>query len=549
MAKNNNYWIRRAEKRLTEAEKTSEAYIYQAKRIYNRAKRNVQREIENVYKNYAKEVGLSVPELKKVLSKAETLKTWQQLQKQGLEPYILKNYKSRITRLEQIQAQIYGKIKEITPKETALSTQLYKNIIKNSYYSNIYDVQSGLGLYFNFNKIDDNLVNLLLTERWSRKNYSQRIWGNTENLAETLAEELGGALIAGTSQEKVLSKIQKRFEVAKYYTERLIRTETNHFHNEADFESYKAMGVEEYVFVATLDNRTSAICQELDGKRFKLEDKQEGVNHPPMHPNCRSTTRAYVDDIAEKMLERRAKDPLTGETYTVDNMTYQEWWDRYGENSNKALTKGKKHSKVNTKSKAKVNHRNTKEKQNNNADVQKVNLNYKKIKGEHSFKFDARRTNPNYNINDPAYSENCAKCVPTYEMRRRGYDVEAKSIYENQEITNILQENPEKVWVNPQIIKTDANFRKAIVTKMKEWGDGARCQINLLDINDNGHTFIGEQVKGKTVFIDPQSGETYADYLFGFYKIDKKNSTFYRIDNLEINNYIFGCCKEVKRSE
>ena len=44
-----------------------------------------------------------------------------------------------------------------------------------------------------------------------------------------------------------------------------------------------------------LDSRTSKICNELDGKRFKVKDRQAGTNYPPMHPFCRSTTIAVID--------------------------------------------------------------------------------------------------------------------------------------------------------------------------------------------------------------------------------------------------------------
>lgn len=71
---------------------------------------------------------------------------------------------------------------------------------------------------------------------------------------------------------------------------------SDHFHNAADVAAYKAAGVRQYEFIATLDNRTSAVCAGLDGKVFDIGDAQTGVNYPPMHPNCRSTTVEYDPD-------------------------------------------------------------------------------------------------------------------------------------------------------------------------------------------------------------------------------------------------------------
>lgn len=41
----------------------------------------------------------------------------------------------------------------------------------------------------------------------------------------------------------------------------LVRTETNYFNNQADAMAYEEIVIDKYVFVATLDNRTSEICQ------------------------------------------------------------------------------------------------------------------------------------------------------------------------------------------------------------------------------------------------------------------------------------------------
>lgn len=50
----------------------------------------------------------------------------------------------------------------------------------------------------------------------------------------------------------------------------------------------KELDIKEYEYCAVLDDRTSKICRELNGQRFKISQAQTGVNFPPMHPNCRS---------------------------------------------------------------------------------------------------------------------------------------------------------------------------------------------------------------------------------------------------------------------
>lgn len=202
MAKTSTYWDKRAVKRLSEAEKSSEKYIKRVKAIYEQAYKDIDKQLVSVYRNYSNDTGLDVQKLKELLTRSETKKTWEQMKRQGLDKYIKNNYKSRITRLEQIQAQIYAKAKQIYPKEELEQTMCYKGVINDSYYKAIYDTQMGTGYDFSFNKIDKNMTTALLNENWSGVNYSQRIWGNTDILADSLSQVLGGALLSGQSIEK-----------------------------------------------------------------------------------------------------------------------------------------------------------------------------------------------------------------------------------------------------------------------------------------------------------------------------------------------------------
>lgn len=93
---------------------------------------------------------------------------------------------------------------------------------------------------------------------------------------------------------KTARLLRERFNVSTNAAARLIRTETNYYENQAELDAYKEMGVEEYQFIATIDTKTSEVCQHLDHKVFKIKDAKPGVNMPPMHPNCRSTIAAYL---------------------------------------------------------------------------------------------------------------------------------------------------------------------------------------------------------------------------------------------------------------
>jgi SPP1 gp7 family putative phage head morphogenesis protein len=117
---------------------------------------------------------------------------------------------------------------------------------------------------------------------------------------------------------------------------RLINTEMAYFTSEAQKMSYKELGCEQYEIVATLDGKTSHICQDMDGKVFDIKDFTAGITAPPFHPNCRSTTCPYFDDEFTEGETRAAKSE-TGITFKVpSDMTYAEW-KRMVENNKREL--------------------------------------------------------------------------------------------------------------------------------------------------------------------------------------------------------------------
>ena len=87
--------------------------------------------------------------------------------------------------------------------------------------------------------------------------------------------------------------------------------------------TYKKLKVEEYELLATLDNRTSSICQEKDGKHYPVDDIKVGINYPPFHPNCRTTTIKYREDYGNR--NRMAKDKDGRNIKVPLGLKYKEW--------------------------------------------------------------------------------------------------------------------------------------------------------------------------------------------------------------------------------
>ena len=159
-----------------------------------------------------------------------------------------------------------------------------------------------------------------------------------------------------------------------------------------------------------------------------------------------------------------------------------------------------------------------------------------------SFKESLDATNPNFEFGDE-WQDNCQRCVPTYEMRARGYDVTAQPCTD---WDDYLSYHPYDVWENPDVIGTSGSGLSDIQSAMNNWGDGARAQICVQwEYGDGGHTFMAEQRNGKTYFFDPQTGDT--DVSWYFNEVHPGSTSFCRIDQLMPSKRILDCCKGVKK--
>lgn len=308
---NREYWENRMVDRISDAEKIGHTTIKEILPLYEQALQNINKDINRLFVNYSEETGLDVLELSRVLSGADKnnfLKSIQaKMRHLGFDVSSVYNerYLSRLTRLEALKQQIYWEIQAIAPQEVDISEKNYKRIIQESYKTSTKDIREYLAefeVYKDVEKLgtgafatlDNSTVYEILRENWQGGNYNTRIWANNSMLnakiQDVLPRVVGGGLLSGISQEKMQRQIREHFNVGRYYSMRLVRTETNYFLNQAELQSYKDEGIEYYEYLAILDNRTSETCEGLHGKTFKVEDAEVGFNYPPMHPNCRSDT-------------------------------------------------------------------------------------------------------------------------------------------------------------------------------------------------------------------------------------------------------------------
>lgn len=338
--RSNAYWKNRSNERMAEYHRNSDTTINKINAAYDKSIKDINEDIINIFYKYKLDGGLSDKEAKQLLNSKIPKKELDSIrsrihgiQDEELKGYMmaqlnLEAYKARITRLEALKESIYINTKLAADVDINQSTKLYTDNIKKAYYTNLFDIQKGLGIGFNVAEIPLKSVQEILKNNWSGKHYSKRIWHNTDVLAEKLEEVITSGLMTGKSSRRMAMELEELTSYGKFACERLIRTETTYISNASEIESYKECGIDKYVFIATLDLRTSKQCREQDKKIYNVKDAEVGVNLPPLHPYCRSTTRAYFDNM--QSLQRRARDPETGKNYLVPgDMNYNEWYDKF----------------------------------------------------------------------------------------------------------------------------------------------------------------------------------------------------------------------------
>lgn len=335
-----SYWERRAAEDMWEYMEDAEKTAKKLTQLYRRGRRYLLSQIEEIFDKFQQDHGLTEEEaaqllrtMKDPLDIAELkLKLSQEKDSEAklklLAAIESPAYAARIERLSDLGMQVEKLMQKTAKDSEKLIRDSSKSLCEKVYYKTIYQTQKQSGLGFSFSHIDEKLINKAMRTKWYGKNYSERIWDNTDQLASEIKQELMTNLLTGRTNNEAAEAIQFKMGKGIQNARRLVRTESCYLANQMEMESYKECGIEKYQFVATLDLRTSEICRNLDGKVFKVSEQKVGVNCPPMHPYCRSTTISYLGKDTLAKLKRRARDPETGESKTVPaNMTYKQWYE------------------------------------------------------------------------------------------------------------------------------------------------------------------------------------------------------------------------------
>ena len=344
---------------------------------------------------------------------------------------------------------------------------------------------------------------------------------------------------------------------------RLAATETNIAYRAADHERWQQLDFIVGIEVHLSNNHTCLgndgkphpfydICDELKGK-YPKDFKFTG-----WHPHCRCIattilkTEAEMDADDEAILrgeepadpdtcknavtelpdnftqwladnEERAKTRYSVPYFLRDNLQYvpKEFVESYGARMpyatfaeyEAAMRYNKKHANFSDEIKA------------NNRELSQV-LPVVQGKIMNTTKADGGNVNPLFDADDNAHSMNCATCVPTYILRRRGFDVNAGEWVEGKGKVYSLYLDSCQIWKRTD--GTTINWQDSEVIHYKEWVKGRTWNqswslksfiettadepgiymVRLGWNNGGGHLTVVELTKEKNlIYYDPQSGK------------------------------------------
>ena len=197
--------------------------------------------------------------------------------------------------------------------EKDVITSTLDDVAKDSYYSSCYIYE--LGISYTLKPVKQNILNKIISKKIDGKTYSNRIWNNKNKVAKMLKKEINDFLNGKTDVNSISKNIKHKFDINYNVSNRLVRTEIAKVQCEANEVWAKQHNIKKQMFCATLDRRTSKICQSLDGKIYDFDDEDKKI--PPLHPNCRSCLIDIVDGWKPKnRIDKETKQNINYQTYS-----------------------------------------------------------------------------------------------------------------------------------------------------------------------------------------------------------------------------------------
>ncbi|MDW4411609.1 minor capsid protein [Staphylococcus saprophyticus] len=299
------YWRDRANRIIAVEAKKDDEVIDEVRSITNSTMSQLANEIYSFYAKYATAEGITVDAAKKKIQKTDIKeledrvaqyvknKDFSEKANAELRQYNTKMYVSR-------ERMLLQQLSAIMVNGTALT-----EVEMNEYLTNSVDreVERQAGILGESALIKPNQVRAIVNADFHGETWSERLWADMEQTRKTVLKTVQNTMLRGRHPDEFVPELKKKLGVTTSDAKRLLITETARVQTEAQKLHYKeTIGEDATIeFVAKLDDRTSDECRHADGNKIKVSEMVAGVNVPPLHPYCRSTTVPAVDEIEDDL--------------------------------------------------------------------------------------------------------------------------------------------------------------------------------------------------------------------------------------------------------
>ena len=377
------YWEKRARRSVERYEQVVQRVIPEMLKAFEQAKKEIIAEIYAFYGRYAKNNEITLAQARQLLSRKElaefkgNLAEYEQLARQSIGTFHLEveniSTKIRLNRLEALLMQVDATLQELYQKQQKVIQETTERVTLEEYYHSQYDLSVSTGRVLKFSKIPESFIEQVLTSPIMGADISTRLWRNDIDTGFKIRQYLNRMFIEGKPPQHFAEELGKAIGAVqvgkdgkvtgsgkKYEAYRLLYNEASYASNQARLKAYREMGAPYYELTATLDTRTTPICQSLDGCIFSAETGGDvppeyrktgseyrqvaysanrvivGVNYPPFHVNCRTVAVPHYPMTDTAHMTRAARD-AEGNPITVPaDMKYEEWYETYIEKSPKS---------------------------------------------------------------------------------------------------------------------------------------------------------------------------------------------------------------------
>ena len=207
---------------------------------------------------------------------------------------------SKVTRLDALNLEMTYKVGVMQ----GIIEKSFENYLKSTAK---YAYKKAMG--GNSGALNEPALKELINTPFNGRNYSQQVWGNTDDLARDFRDVLKRGFIRGDDVRSMAGELAKKYNVARSRAQTLIRTDGTAIVNRSAIKRYEESGLEFYRISVQMDNRTSQICKRIhsEDKRYRIDEFETGVTAPPFHYNCRSAVIPDEEELDEQSLKNIGK--------------------------------------------------------------------------------------------------------------------------------------------------------------------------------------------------------------------------------------------------